>query len=190
MLRCRSPWECIYEGSKKVIELQNNGQVDDKKLWEYIRVNWSNYRGAQLWVSWHAYITFLRDVCDWEDPVLENFALDEAIATSCGFVWWAEEVVSISDRPIRVSRDNGGRLHHEDKKALEYSDGWGFYSWHGYRIPDQYNWIIENKSKITPAKIEKETNAEIRRIMLEIYGYDKYLEKRNATEIHTDEVQR
>jgi len=36
----------------------------------------------------------------------------------------------------RDSEDEEGRLHCEDKKALEYPDGWGVYSWHGVRVPD------------------------------------------------------
>jgi len=187
VLRVASPWAAIYEGSKRAMFYKNGGKdVPEGELWSYIRTNWSNYRGAQLWVSWHAYITYLRDVVGWDDPVLENFALDETIAKSCGFVWWAEEVCAISDRPLRIARDNGGRLHHESEKALEYRDGWGLYSWHGYRIPDDYEWIITDKERITPKKIEHETNAELRRIMLEIYGYDKYLAKRKAKVISED----
>jgi len=186
VLRVSSPWAAIYEGSKKAMEIKTNGNYTDDDLWSYIKTNWSNYRGAQLWVSWHAYITFLRDVVGWNDPVLENFALDEAIATSCGFVWWAEECAAISDRPVRVARDAAGRLHHETEKALEYRDGWGLYSWHGYRIPETHEWIIAEKSKITPDKIEHETNAELRRIMLEIFGFENYVKAREAKVISED----
>lgn len=188
VLRVSSPWAAIFEGSKKALEYKLGKKPSEKQLWSYIRTNWSNYRGAQLWVSWHAYITFLRDVCDWEDPVLENFALDEAIATSCGFIWWSEEVCAISNRPKRVARDAGGRLHHETEKALEYRDGWGLYSWHGYRIPEDYEWIISDKARITPDVIEKETNAELRRIMLEIHGFENYLKERDAKVVATDEL--
>jgi hypothetical protein len=188
VLRVSSPWAAIYEGSKENVKLQNKGKAPKKALNEFIKANWFNYRGAQLWASWFSYVTFFRDVCDWENESLENFALDEEIALSAGFVWWSDDVVAISDRPNRVTRDAGGRLHNENGKALEYRDGWGVYAWHGYRISGNNTWIIEEKAKITPEKIEKETNAELRRIMLEIYGYENYLAKRKAKEISTDEL--
>jgi hypothetical protein len=187
VLRVSSPWAAIYEGSKANVKLQNGGKKASKKdLNAFIKANWFNYRGAQLWASWFSYVTFFRDVCDWENESLENFKLDEEIALSAGFVWWSDDVVAISDRPKRVSRDAGGRLHNENGKALEYRDGWGVYAWHGYRITQKNTWIIDEKEKITPELIEKETNAELRRIMLEIYGYEKYLAQRKAKEISSD----
>lgn len=188
VLRVASPWAAIYEGSKKNVELTNGGKANKKDLTAFIKSNWFNYRGAQLWASWFSYVTFFRDVCDWENESLENFKLDEEIALSSGFVWWSDDVVAISDRPAKVTRDAGGRLHNENGKALEYRDGWGVYAWHGYRISGNNTWIIEKKEDITPEKIEKETNAELRRIMLEIHGYEKYLEQRKAKEISRDEL--
>lgn len=188
VLRVASPWAAIYEGSKKNVEFGNKGKATKKDLTAYIKSNWFNYRGAQLWASWFSYVTFFRDVCGWENEALVNFALDEEIAHSAGFVWWSDDVVAISDRPKRVTRDGGGRLHAEDGLALEYRDGWGVYAWHGFRISGKNTWIIKQKEKITPELIEKETNAELRRIMLEIYGYEKYLAKRNAKEIAVDEL--
>jgi len=188
VLHVASPWAAIYEGSKKNIELQNDGKVQKKALTSFIKSSWFNYRGAQLWASWFSYVTFFRDVCGWENESLENFKLDEEIALSSGFVWWSDDVVAISDRPLKVTRDAGGRLHSENGKALEYRDGWGVYAWHGYRISGKNTWIIENKENITPTLIEKESNAELRRIMLEIYGYENYLSKRKAKEIAVDEI--
>ncbi len=43
---------------------------------------------------------------------------------------------------------------------------------HGVRVPA---WIILQKEKITPDLINKEPNSEIRRILINFYGTDKYL---------------
>lgn len=162
--------------------------VNITNLNDYIKTNWYNYRGANLWSSWIAYVTYFRDICNWENPALENFKLDETISTNCGLVWFSEECVALSDRPKSIVRDNGNRLHNDVGKALEYHDGWGVYSWHGYRIPEDKEWIIETKNLLNPNVIEKETNAELRRIMLEIYGFENYLKERGATLIAEDEI--
>lgn len=189
VIRASSPWAAIKDGCKEAVRLANKGKPGtEEQVKNYIKNNWHNYRGAQLWASWFAYVSYFRDVCEWENPSLANFALDEEIGLTSGFVWWDNEVVAISDRPLKVSRDNGNRLHAEDGMALEYRDGWGIYSWHGYRIPASHHWIITDKSKITADKIEHETNAELRRIMLEIHGYDKYLSERDAKVVSEDEI--
>ena len=187
VLRVASPWQAIVQGARENIKIQDNtDEPDEKKVKAFIKENWFKYRGAQLWASWFSYVTFFRDVCDWENESLENFKLDEEIALSCGFVWWSDDVVAIADRPLKVSRDAAGRLHGENGMALEYRDGWGIYAWHNYRIPVTHHWIIRDKDKITPDAIEKEGNAELRRIMLEIYGYENYLAQRKAKEISKD----
>jgi hypothetical protein len=44
--------------------------------------------------------------------------------------------------------------------------------------------IIEQPETITPATIEAEPNQEIRRVMIERYGYDRYMSK--AKVVHKD----
>lgn len=101
--------------------------------------------------------------------------------------WWAlEDKAVLSERAVEIHFDAGNRLHRENDMAIKYADGWGFYSWHGYTIPDDKTWIITNKEKLNPDVIEKESNAELRRIMLEVFGFDKYLAKRKAKVVSED----
>lgn len=195
ILRVDSPWAAIHQGAIANIELQVEKEKEKKKpakagfdarVKKFVKDNWYNYRGCQLWASWFSYVTFFRDVCDWENPSLENFKYDEELALSCGFVWWSDDVVAISNRYQQVKRDNAGRLHNDEGMAIEWRDGWGIYSWHGYRLPPTHHWLIKDKHLITADRVEHETNAELRRIMLEIYGYDKYLAERKARVISED----
>jgi len=64
------------------------------------------------------------------------------------------------------------RLHCLTGPAVGFVDGWGVYVVHGVRVP---RWIIENWELITPEKIESETNAEVRRFMVERYGEARYI---------------
>ena len=98
--------------------------------------------------------------------------------------WWPfEGAVIMTERPVFICLDDDGRLHHENRMALEYADGTGVYAWHGVRVPE---WIILEPDKITPELVLTEDNQEIRRVMLERYGWDLLLENVEAKELHSD----
>lgn len=99
---------------------------------------------------------------------LEGFAGNIAVARNAG--WWMayDTTVILTDRPAELHRDALGRLHSETGMAIKYRDGWGFYSWHGRRVPE---WVILNP---TPANIAAEENTEIRRCGIEAMGWDNF----------------
>jgi uncharacterized protein DUF6745 len=99
--------------------------------------------------------------------------------------WWLfRGACIITERPTTLHRDGAGRLHCDIGPAIAYPDNWAIHAWHGTRIP---SWFIEEKHRITPDAIEAEENAELRRVMLEIFGFDKYMEARGARLIAEDE---
>jgi hypothetical protein len=106
---------------------------------------------------------------------------------SAGFYWTLDGVCFVSERPAKIYRDESGRLHSDKVPSISYSGtGWGFYSWHGYTIPQDKSWIIADKVRLTPSLIDAETNAELRRIMLEIYGFERYFGEREYEVIAED----
>ena len=149
------------------------------QVWSQVGSGMNNYRGGAFWASWCAYITFFRDVMGWADPVLEKFEIDETLAKSCGWVWWHENVLAISDRPLRIARDDQGRLHSQTGKAIEYRDGWGLSAWHGTVIPDE--WLTPNT--LTPQMALTHSNIEQRRAACEILGWARILNELNARTI-------
>lgn len=99
--------------------------------------------------------------------------------------WWAfDEAIVISDRPQYLCYDDEYRLHHDSRAAISYSDGFGLYLWHGVEVP---KYIITNPEQITPQGVLKEGNQELRRIMLERFGWDKLLDYLGAETVHEDE---
>jgi hypothetical protein len=102
------------------------------------------------------------------------------LAKACG--WWmpCTEVAFIADRPYEIHVDDEGDLHSHETAAIKYRDGWKYYASHGMQIP---MWIIENPELITAEKIWNERNVEIRRVMVELFGFDKLLEESNAQEL-------
>jgi hypothetical protein len=160
------------------VESQVRSQVESQDS------GFGNYRSGQFWASWFAFIAFLRDLCFWENKILERHKHDEALGLSCGWVWWHEDVCVISNRPTKINRDEQGRLHSDKECSIQYPDGWGLWTWHGVNVE---KYVIESPEKITVDDIEKETNAEVRRVKITRYGQDRYLLDSHAEKIHQDE---
>src|SRR5262249_47757882 len=66
---------------------------------------------------------------------------------------------------------------------LEYSDGFKIFAWHGAVVPE---WIIREPEKISVSLITAELNAEVRRVMIERYGLEKFIKDSGATKVHQD----
>ncbi|MEV7229238.1 DUF6745 domain-containing protein [Polymorphospora sp. NPDC051019] len=115
------------------------------------------------------------------DPRLRGLA---NVATSAGWWWPYEQVAVLTERPVVTERDNVGRLHRGDGPALAYPDGYGLHVWRGMAIPPE---VAQELPRLTVQRIRAEQNAEVRRVMLEHFGYDRYLRESNAHAMHRDE---
>ena len=197
ILRMGSPFGACIGGPLAIalrgqqVEEQVEEQVG-QQVWQQVGQQvgdavWNNSSSYGLWAGWMSWVSFFRDVCRWEDDALSRFALAEALANT-GWQWWHSDVLALSDRPRFIKRNAAGRLHSDEGPAIEYRDGWSIYAWHGYRLPDTHHHLITARDKITPAMIEAEPNAELRRIALEIFGFDRFFEARGGKVIDKDEV--
>ncbi len=99
------------------------------------------------------------------------------IAQSCCWWWCYENYVVISERPTIVTMDSNERIHNDTGPCIAFADGWKVWAWHGVRVPE---WIIEQPEKLTTDLILKESNAEIRRCMIEKFGIPRLLKEANA----------
>jgi hypothetical protein len=96
-----------------------------------------------------------------------------------------DRVAFVSERPLVFKQDAQGRLHSESGPALAFADGFQIYSWHGATIPEK---VINTPESLTIEEIENQRNAEIRRVMIERYGMQRYVETSGAKEIHSDDT--
>ena len=154
---------------------------------------WSQV-GDQVWAQvsraayglhdseWLSFYDFFREECSVEScKRLDGLS---KIAKSAGWFWPFTNVCILSERPCELHRDPRFRLHCEDGPAIKYPDGWCIYAWHGIRVDSR---IIEKPESITVKEIDRQPNAEIRRIMIERYGMSRYLIDGNAKKIHSDD---
>ncbi|MDT0265163.1 hypothetical protein RM844_02545 [Streptomyces sp. DSM 44915] len=113
--------------------------------------------------------------------------LDElaAVARAAGWWWPYERVAVLSERPTELHRDEAGRLDRSDGPALAYGDGFALYAWRGMAVSGEF---FTELAALTPQRIRREANAELRRVMLEHYGYERYLSESGAEPVHRDET--
>lgn len=99
------------------------------------------------------------------------------LAESAG-PWVArEQVAYVSERPTSFALDEQGRLHCEDGPALAYPKGKPLYAWHGVRVPAA---VILTPERITTKTIRRERNVEVRRVMVERFGLERFFASGHA----------
>jgi hypothetical protein len=114
----------------------------------------------------------------------------EVAAKSAGTWYSHRDFVMVCERPTFIHRElarpdraRGWRSHHlhcADGPAVAWADGWGVYAIHGVHIPFLRRHIVEHPERITLAEIEDERNAEIRRILIDRFGMERYIAESGA----------
>jgi len=85
-----------------------------------------------------------------------------------------QDVCIVTRLPISIKSTvfRGNRVPHSaDSSAIEFKDGFKMYFWNGTIIPEK--WVLAPES-ITKEDIVSESNAEMRRILMEILGAKEY----------------
>ncbi len=113
----------------------------------------------------------------------ERLALRLEVARSAA-PWWALKGLAIvSERPLKIRHDTEGRLHSDSGPAMAFADGFTLYAWHGVSVDRA---VIEAPDRMTVEMIDKESNAERRRVMVERFGADRMVREGGAELIHAD----
>ncbi|MCR4299885.1 MAG: hypothetical protein NUV75_14255, partial [Gallionella sp.] len=106
-------------------------------------------------------------VAAWSEPLLDAF-----VAGAWLLHWTADTLYWVAKPAVHVETIDGRRrLHNEVAAALE-SDVENLYFWHGVLVPEI---VVMRPERITLQHIASEHNAEVRRVMIERYGEDRYI---------------
>jgi hypothetical protein len=116
------------------------------------------------WLAFHHYFYEVLGLTDQAGSLPGLWEL----AQSAGWALPHQNICWVSERHHILSRDDRGRLHCNTGPACAYPDGWAIYAVHGVRVP---RYVIEDPAQIDVARIGAETNAEIRRVMIERYRH-------------------
>ena len=100
----------------------------------------------------------------------------------CGWIFDLDYYCIVSNRPTSLSYDEQNNLHESNgKPAIEYADGFKVYAHHGTWIPEKYGQVPSSQWK--SEWLLSEENAELRRILIQVIGYNKICEELGAIEL-------
>jgi hypothetical protein len=138
-----------------------------------------SFYGGSLWPGYSAWADYFNEVLD--ISIDRNYL---ELTENCGFYWLLDGICFASERPTHINLDSRGRLHSETGQSIGYKSGWGLWHWHGVQVPKE---VIEESYKITVNDIQKNTNTEVRRVMIEKYGTERFILDSGAQLVHQDE---
>ncbi|HEX3161149.1 MAG TPA: hypothetical protein VHQ92_01100, partial [Pseudolabrys sp.] len=165
---------------------------------QFIVNRWNNYFAGQFWVGgWYwggAWSSFFREICklSLKGDLWSRAQAYEATMESACWWWPHRDFVIVSERPNVIATElvdqarprgwNSHRLHNDTGPAVGWQ-GFGVWAIHGTRVPQH---VVERPETITVAEVEAEANAEVRRVMIDRYGQERYLVDAGAETLATD----
>ena len=154
----------------------------DDQIESTVRSIWLSHVAGRMWPSWPAYIEYARG--EMGDKFLTKF---EAIIDQAQCSWWWPTDVGVwaVDNPTILKYDEDMNLHCTDGPALEYSDGYRIYMVNGVLMKPEY---LNDHSNITLDVIKSEINIEVKRVLRELYGNERYLVDSGARVVDMDQV--
>ena len=175
-------WDQVRGQVRDQVWDQVRGQVGDQ-VWDQV---WGQV-GDQVWeavcsqheAGWLSFFDFFSQELECVGK-LEGLI---TVARNAGWWWPFEGVCILTERPVELHRDPEHRLHNERGMAIRYPDGFGVWAINGVRVNEQ---IVMRPDTLTVEQITDEPNAEVRRVMRQQYGYDKYLDAVGAELIDDD----
>lgn len=156
-----SPMGCQYAYNKLL-------NVNNDKNHKMVYASFALYGSISDygWVAFYDYFTKI--------GTLNNYNFNkykELLESNIYDMIQLKDVCIVSNMPKIIKRD-GVRLHSSNSAAIEFNDGYKLFYWKGLNVPEQ--WVM-SPSLLTRDDVLKETNAEKRRCLTEILGWDKYL---------------
>jgi hypothetical protein len=91
-------------------------------------------------------------------------------------------VIAVARPVIRIEND---RLHCDYAPAVSWPDGARYWFWKGVQVPRE---VIEQPELITAERALTERNAEIRRVMIERMGVERFIVEGHARLVHAHEM--
>lgn len=124
----------------------------------------TSYFGGSVWsAGYSAWADYFNEVLGIS---IDRNYLD--LTESCGFYWMLDDICFAGERPSTINLNRQGQLHCDKSESIAYSSGWRLWHINGVQVP-QY--VVERPHEITAEIIRTETNAAIRRVMIQRYEH-------------------
>jgi len=140
---------------------------------------WLNETFDIFYSYWVAFYDFFDHILEMENKLRGVIKLFE----SRGAQAWCYNEAAIVNRMPKVCRDSQKRLHNDAGMAIEYPDGYGLWFYKGVSVNEK---IIMHPEEITKKDVLDERNEEIRRVMVERIGEERFGEIMDLKEVAKD----
>jgi hypothetical protein len=167
----------VYAKVSAKVRAKVDAKVDAKV---YAKVNaknisdvWTARVGTSFWSGYNSWRDFMGFIGVDISELNSTFELSK---NSC-YIFPFDNFIIVSEKPIRISFDETGEMHNENKMAIEWSDGFGIYLLNGVRMCGN-EWVVTTpKEELDPEKIMAIINVEQRLMAIKKCGIDKILSK-------------
>lgn len=137
---------------------------------------------------WLAFFDYFRNVLGYTKETESRLGFMEH-ARHGGWFILCDEVCICAERWMQLALDDRGRLHNDVGPAIEYRDGQKQYYVQGIHLSAEVaEALIIDTKKLTIKMVDAERNAEIKRLMIERFGKDKYVHAKKAKLVDDDPV--
>lgn len=183
-------WDDTYDVYKNwyVVGCDMKKLADDLGIGEFgIRCaqnTWRMEQGGNQWVGDDAYVSFFQDIVGLDLPEYKLYQHWRTLAERSGPRIVHRDFCMISDRPDTFLLDEQNRPHNDNGPFLRWRDGSALYAIHGVHIPA---WVFEQPEWLTTSTIRSQNNTEVQRIMIERYGWDRYVADLGGKVVDHDE---
>jgi hypothetical protein len=170
----------IFNDLNEKFSTQLNEEPEDHSWWVEMQLN--DCFKPESHVNWMTGFDFCSSVLNIVHPQQE-WKVFQSLIQECGWLFAYDDICIICDRPLHLRFDNENRLHAEGEPAIEFTDGYSLYSYHGVTLPEKYG-------KIHPQQWQAEwllteENAELRRVLIQGIGYARICQELQAIELDT-----
>ncbi|WP_375509848.1 DUF6745 domain-containing protein [uncultured Nostoc sp.] len=182
----KSIWNLISANLFHTINIDQEILIDLYSSIKYLtvdkrfKIDGYNTFEPKYWLAYSCLFDFCISVLNCAYPARHLQAMQD-VAEYCGLIFCSESLVVMCERPTKLSFDNQNRLHAEGEPAIEFTDGYSLYSYHGVTLPEKYG-------KIHPQQWQSqwlltEENAELRRVLIQGIGYARICQELQAIEL-------
>ena len=172
----------------------NGGEFITRRVIEHTAKNLHSienfdYIMGNLNAYWISYLNYGREILgikyDYGEFDPEILDVWTRLIKKTGYFYAMDKFCVVCNRPELLMFDENRELHCQDGPAVKFrrGDECTIYSIHGVTVSQR---IVMDPQTITVDQINDEENAEVKRIMIEQMGTEKYLVQSGAVIVHQD----
>lgn len=134
----------------------------------------------ELWACYSSWLDFCFSVLNCAHNQRKWQAL-QSLIKYCGWIYPFEKIAIVCDRPMKLSFDSEERLHAEGEPAIQFTDGYSLYAYHGVTLPEKYGVVYPHQWQAQ--WLLEESNAALRRVLIQGIGYEQIASQLQATKL-------